>query len=129
MVEADPRTRERMGSWLERAGYEVLTCRGPSAPDYSCLAGRHEPCPLALEADAIVLDLHLASDTLVVGTPSWEILLYYVSLHKPVVALVGEEDPIRPVSDEEVTVLRRPVRKGGLVGAVSRLLVEASPPA
>ena len=37
VVEADRAERERFGTWLERSGFEVLMCPGPTEPDYTCV--------------------------------------------------------------------------------------------
>jgi hypothetical protein len=39
LVERDSEERDLIGGWLENAGYDVLACPGPSAPDYTCIGG------------------------------------------------------------------------------------------
>ena len=118
LVEYDADDRRRMGGWLAKEGYDVLVCPGPSEPDYSCLGARGQSCPLAKEADIVVLDMRLASDEMMEGTPGWELLLYYMENGKRIVALSDGEDPVHPRSDEGVTVIRRPPDRETLVGAV-----------
>jgi len=113
--------RERMGEWLEEAGFEVISCPGPQGPTYVCLGGRGEACPLATEVSLVVLDVRLGSDEMMTGTPGWELLFYYMVRGKKVVALVGTEDSVVPGTDEGVVSLTRPVSREGLVAAVHAL--------
>jgi len=123
VVEFDRLTGSALGSRLEREGHEVLLCPGPGPQDYTCLGGRDETCPLERAADVIVLDLHLASDDMMLGTPGWQLLLHYVTAGKHVVAIVGDEDPVRPHSDDQVTVLRRPAAAETVALAVQAALL------
>lgn len=45
------------------------------------------PAPFAVGADVVLLDLWLASDTMLRGTPAMQLLSHYLDLGKPVVAL------------------------------------------
>lgn len=92
VVEQDDELRDRLGKWLEDIGFDVMACPGPTRPDYTCVAGRGKPCPLAEAADAILVDLWLASDSVLFGTSSTELLDYYLSSKKPVVALSATSD-------------------------------------
>lgn len=125
VVEQDGDRAERLWSSLERAGHEVLACPGPCAPDFVCLGGRGKPCPLAARADVVVLDLELASDIVMMGTPGWELLLYYVGLGKKVVAMTGDGDALRPRPDDQVAVVRRNAEGTALLAAVRRLAADA----
>jgi hypothetical protein len=94
LVEADAEQRERFGSWLEDEGFRVLACPGPTEPDYTCIGGRTGACPLAAEASAVVLDMSLDSEALLMGTAAEELLgLYLMSGHRVLVleAHPGEE--------------------------------------
>ncbi len=95
VVEQDDELRDRLGEWLEDVGFDVVACPGPTRPDYTCVAGRGKPCPLAEAADAMVIDLWLASDSVLFGTSSTELLGYYLSSKKPVVALSARSDHSR----------------------------------
>jgi hypothetical protein len=121
MVESDHLHREELAGWLEHDGYDVLMCGGPAVPDYTCLGGRGEPCPLADAADVVVLNMHLASDVLMRGTPGWMLLLYYFEHAKKIVVLNAEPDAVHPFPDEQVTVLQRPVDRTTLLRAVAGL--------
>ena len=87
LVESDPHERERLASALERGGFEVIECPGPSAPDYTCIGGREGYCPLLERADAVVLDVWLAGDELDVGTPSEQLLEMYLADGRSVVTI------------------------------------------
>lgn len=76
---------------LEPLDYEVMFCPGPLGPTYVCIAGRGGRCPLAVDADAVILDAGLMSDQMPQGTPAWRLLHYYLGLGKPVVLLRSEE--------------------------------------
>jgi CheY-like chemotaxis protein len=122
VVENDYDRRFEMGGWLEDAGFDVLVCPGPRAPSYTCLAADDRDCPLATVADVVVLDMHLASDEAMQGTPGWELLLYYLDRGPRVVAIAGDPDSFRPRPDADVAVLRRPPDRRELIGAVNRLI-------
>ncbi len=87
LVEADDGERERLGSALEEAGYQVLSCAGPTAPDYTCIGGREGYCPLLEQADAVVLDLWLAGEEAGIGTSSEQLLEMYSAGGRSVVTL------------------------------------------
>jgi len=118
VVEHDPVERRRIGSWLESDGFSVVECPGPGEPDYTCLGGRGASCPLVHAADLVVLDMRLASDEIMAGTPGWELLLYYVRNGKRVVALSGIEDSLHLEPDDEASVVTRPPRREPLLDAV-----------
>jgi CheY-like chemotaxis protein len=122
VVESNARAREWEAAWLEEAGFDVTVCPGPSAPDYRCIGGRSDSCPLASGADLIVLDLTLAGDAAGEGTRAWELLLMYNGFGKPTVVIAGGDEPFVPTPDERVAVIERPVRREALVRAVRSML-------
>src|SRR5205823_13144376 len=95
------------GTRLEDQGFDVVACPGPKGPEYVCLGGRGLPCPLAHEADVVLLDMRLASDVVMRGTPGWELLIYYMELGKRIVALSNDEDTEHPLTDRRVIVRKR----------------------
>jgi CheY-like chemotaxis protein len=108
VVETDADERERLGDVLERGGYDVVLCSGPTGPDYVYIGEREGWCPLIGGSDVVVLDLWLESDTLMTGTPSDELLQLYLSSGKPVITL-GSADRRSPgFRDERVDHLRSP---------------------
>ena len=131
VVEADADERDRLGTALERGGYDVVLCPGPIGPDYDCIGGREGRCPLIEGCDVVVLDLWLESDTLMMGMPSEELLRLYVAAGKPVITL-GSADPLSPLlRDEPIGHLaRRPDPKGLLraVRASARWLEDQADP-
>ena len=118
VVEADPFERARLGSWLERAGFQVLECPGPTEPDYTCVGARDGACPLATESQVVVLDMSLDSESVVMGTAAEELLgLYLMSGHRVVV--LGSH-PGGEVPGQLVRLRRHPDREE-LLTAVGRL--------
>lgn len=118
LVEADPDESDLLGSWLEEAGYRVLTCPGPTEPDYTCVGDRTGACPLATEAGIVVLDMSTRSEGVGMGTASEDLLGLYLFAGRRVVALgsrAGQEIP-----DQLVRRRRHPTR-GELTAAVSSL--------
>jgi len=118
VVEADPAERERFGSWLEGAGFAVLTCPGPTEPDYTCVGGREGACPLVVEADVVVIDMSLDSETLMTGTAAEELLGLYLLAGRPVVVLGSRQG--EQVAGQLVRMRRHPSRED-LVDAVRSL--------
>jgi DNA-binding response OmpR family regulator len=123
VVESEDWLRERIIPWIREAGFEVLACPGPQGPDFDCAGASRYGCPLGESADLIVLDLELESDLLVCGVAAWELLHYYRSLDKPVVALTGFGDAIRPLPGDRLAVLRRLPDRDELVEAIRVLLL------
>ncbi len=117
LVESDPDENERLASALERGGFDVITCPGPSAPDYTCIGGRENYCPLLDQADAVVLDVWLEGDELGVGTRSEQLLDLYLGDGRPVVT-IGPGDWAAP---ERVTVLAAYPDEDDLIAAVRGL--------
>jgi hypothetical protein len=68
IVDRDVDTRDRLEGWLEDVGFGVVVCAGPSAPEFTCVGSREGRCPLAQDADLVVLDLWLESDAAMMGT-------------------------------------------------------------
>lgn len=126
LVEADPGNRQAYGKWLEDSGYEVLTCPGPRAPDYTCVGGRRGRCPLVEPADAVVLDLDLDSEIEQEGTSAFELLSLYTGSGKPVVA-VGTDPRIVGVFPERLAAgLAGPATRPQLVQAVKESIARAA---
>lgn len=122
VVEADDQERERYGTWLEDSGFDVLTCPGPTEPDYTCVGARDGVCPLVEEADIVVLDMSLESEAVLVGTAAEEILGMYLFKGCRIVALGSH--PGDEVHGQLVRLHRHPERDR-LVESV--LLLAATP--
>lgn len=116
LVESDEGERERLGKGLEAAGYQVIACPGPTAPDYTCIGGREGYCPLLERADVVVLDPWLAGDEIGVGTSSDELLALYAGSGRTVVAI----DAVRldPVAEGNIIRLDRHPETRAVVEAV-----------
>jgi CheY-like chemotaxis protein len=94
LVEADADERDRLGSWLEDEGFDVITCTGPTEPDYTCVGARAGACPLVEAASVVVLDMSTRSEGVMQGTAAEELLGLYLFAGARVVALAshpGEE--------------------------------------
>jgi hypothetical protein len=87
VVTEDSAPSQAISAWLREAGLRVIGGLGPQPPSYLCAGGRGESCPFAGGGDVVVLDLWLASDTMLPGTPARQRLCHYLDLGKPVVAL------------------------------------------
>jgi hypothetical protein len=121
IVESDATARDRLGDWLEDAGYRVIACPGPSAPDYTCIGYRTQWCPLAEAADIIVLDMVLSSDAALEGVPAEELLAFYSWESKKVLALRHEGDPEPYTRDGSVIVAEWPPERNSFLEAVEEL--------
>ena len=126
LVEADAEDRQLYGAWLEGAGFEVMACPGPRAPEYTCIGGREGRCPLAMAADVVVLDVQLDSDLLAQGTSAGEVLSLYTSSGVPVVAIGPQTDVAGLFSETDVTWLPWPPNRQEFVTSVRRALAMPS---
>jgi hypothetical protein len=114
VVSADTSDRDRYGGWLEDEGFEVLSCPGPTAPDYVCLGGRTGTCVLARTVDLVLLDSSLPGEDMGYGTSTSELVTIYASLGKPVLELARlRRDVAAPA-----TWLPWPLSRDDLVAAV-----------
>lgn len=118
LVEADDDERSRLVEVLERPGWGVVSCPGPLGPDYTCVGGQTGRCPLVHPADAIVLDLWLPGDDLIMGTSAVELLSVYVSSGTPLVALRRSAFARDLYGEERVSFLPRHPEGDELVRAV-----------
>jgi len=118
IVEPDTVERELFGGALEAEGFQVLSCPGPTEPDYTCVGGRSGACPLVGEAAVVVLDMGLDSEALMTGTAAEELLGLYLTAGRPVVALGSHAEPS---IDGQLIRLRRHVDEASVVSAVRAL--------
>lgn len=127
VVQSEARRQERIASWLEDAGFEVMECPGPRAPTYACVGGRRGSCPLVAPADVVVLDLRLESEDVMEGTSAAELLALYTSAGKPVVVWGPDTSIARVFPD--VRVVAWPSTPAALVGSALSALArnERSP--
>jgi hypothetical protein len=124
VVESDAAERDLLSSWFEDTGREVLSCPGPTAPDFTCIGSRTRACPLVLEAETIILDMSTESEALMTGVPSEALLAFYLLSGRRVVALGSH--PASGISGQLVRLRRHPERSE-LLDAVASL--EADTPA
>ena len=126
LVESYPEARERLGDALEAAGHEVLSCPGPTAPDYTCVGAREGACALIGSADVVVLDPYLEGDELGIGTSADELVGLYAGRGRPVVVL-GSTGWLEPFTGGHVTHLGDRPDTREVVEAVEAALDEGSP--
>ena len=118
LVEADADERDRLGSWLEEEGFDVITCTGPTEPDYTCVGARAGACPLVEAASVVVLDMSTRSEGVMQGTAAEELLGLYLFAGARVVALASH--PGEEIRGSLIRMRRHPGRED-LVGAVRSL--------
>jgi DNA-binding response OmpR family regulator len=125
IVDRDPDTRDRVGGWLEDEGLDVVACPGPTAPEFRCIGSRDGHCPLAQEADLIVLDLWLESDAAMLGTRSTSLVRFYRSWHKPLVVMSDRHDDVAEwIEDLSVAAVDWPPDRRDLVETI-RVITKA----
>lgn len=117
LLVADEGERERLGEALEGAGYQVIACPGPTAPEYTCIGGREGYCPLLERADVVVLDTWLVGDEVGVGTSSDELLQLYAGCGRTVVA-IGSGGSLSPYAGGSVVCLDERPDAGQVIAAV-----------
>jgi hypothetical protein len=118
VVEADAAERDRYAAALEAAGFPVLTCPGPTQPDYTCVGSRGGTCALVAEAAVVVLDMSLDSEALLTGTPAEELLGLYLTSGRAVVVLGSRTGP---APEGQLVRLRRHVEDEQVVQSVRSL--------
>lgn len=117
LVESDQAERERLGDALEIAGYDVISCPGPTAPDYTCIGDREGYCPLVERADVVVLDPWLAGDEFGVGTSADELVGLYSQRGRTVI-LLGSVGSLNPFTGGHVVGLGDHPDAAEVLGAV-----------
>jgi len=109
LVEADADERDRLGSWLEVEGFDVITCTGPTEPDYTCVGARAGACPLVEGASVVVLDMSTRSEGVMQGTAAEELLGLYLFAGARVVALASH--PGEEIRGSLIRMRRHPERE------------------
>jgi hypothetical protein len=122
LVERDDERRALFGGWLDAAGYEVLSCPGPSAPEYSCVGRRSGHCPLVEAASLVVLDLSCSSGSEIRPIVDVELLAYYLMTGKSIVALGDGEDLLAEPPSEGVTPMERTPECRSFLAAIGSAL-------
>jgi hypothetical protein len=117
LVEPNRDELDRLGQALEEAGYEVISCPGPTAPDYRCIGDRESYCPLVEHADVVVLDPWLAGDELGAGTTADVLVELYVGRGRTVV-LLGSAGWLAPLAAGHVVRLHDRPESSEVVAAV-----------
>ena len=122
LVEHDEQRRALIGGWLQDAGYGVLTCPGPSAPEYSCFGSRAGGCALVDPASLVVLDLSFSPDAMVRAPIGAHLLGFYLLTGKTN-HRVGTRGRllVDPLENQLVALERRPDR-GDLLATVRSVI-------
>ena len=118
VVESERLIRDVVADRLEQAGYEVIACPAPSAPDYTCVGTRGGRCALEAAADVVVMDAELPGEDVPDATSGLDLLSYYTGAGKPVVALRAGSDVLRLFAGERVLLLEWPPDTDALIRAI-----------
>ena len=118
LVEHERLVRDVAARRLEEAGYQVLACPGPSAPEYSCLGTRGARCPLEAAADLVVVDTELPGEEFAEAASGVDLLSYYTGAGKAVVVLRAAPELLRLFGDASVSSLKWPPSPDDLTEAV-----------
>jgi hypothetical protein len=122
LVEHDEKRRVLIAGWLEDAGYDVLTCPGPSAPDYSCIGSREGRCALVDPASLVVLDLSFSPDAIVRAPVGADLLGFYLLTGKPIIALGRGDDLLADPPENQLVALERTPDPGDFLAAVRSVM-------
>src|ERR671937_1290540 len=95
VVESERLVRDVVADRLDEAGYEVIACPGPSAPNYTCIGTRGGRCPLEAAADVVVMDADVSGEDVIDAASGVDLLSHYAASGKPVVCLRAGSDLLR----------------------------------
>jgi len=122
LVEHDEQRRALIGGWLQDAGYDVLTCPGPSAPEYSCIGSRAGGCALVDPASLVVLDLSFSPDAMVRAPIGAHLLGFYLLTGKPIIALGRGDDLLADPLENQLVALERTPDRGDFLATVRSVI-------
>jgi hypothetical protein len=122
LVEHDEERRGLIAGWLQDEGYDVLTCPGPSAPDYSCIGSREGRCALVDPASLVVLDLSFSPDATVRAPIGADLLSFYLLTGKPIIALGRGDDLLADPFENQLVALERTPDPGDFLAAVRSMI-------
>lgn len=132
VVQRDVSIRERYAGWLRAAGYDVVTCAGPTAPDFFCPVLKHCGCMESENTDAMVYDPCLVSQE---DHPASERIIYRLREfypEKPIVVIdCGSLVPqlARLVEEDDGVVMLRDPSPASLVEHLRQALRAVEPAA
>lgn len=121
VVQTDDGDRNRIGDWLEDAGYGVIECPGPRRQDFTCLGVRGQRCGLVELADLAILDGQALLEAGNDNKAATRLLRYYLASDKPVLVLAEGTGADFSFEDDMVAIATRGNRQS-VLGAVSELL-------
>jgi hypothetical protein len=122
LVEHEEGRRVLIAGWLEDAGYDVLTCPGPSAPGYSCIGSREGHCPLVDPASLVVLDLSFSREATIRAPIDIDLLGFYLLTGKPIIALGRGDDLLADRLEDQLITLERTPDHGDFLETVGRVI-------
>jgi len=114
--------RALIGGWLQDAGYDVLTCPGPSAPEYSCIGSRAGGCALVDPASLVVIDLSFSPDAMVRAPIGAHLLGFYLLTGKPIIALGRGDDLLADPLENQLVALERTPDRGDFLATVRSMI-------
>jgi len=117
VVEQDQVLRAQIARWVRAEGFAVLECGGPQDVDAYCPGGK-ETCPLAANADIVVLDVSLSDDDVCEGPAGWQLVYAYLDAGKAVVALADSGAFPHPPTNDGFIVIPRPPERTRLIEAL-----------
>ena len=118
LVESERLVRDVVADRLEEAGYQVIACPGPSAPNYTCIGTRRNACPLEAATDVVVLDAELSGEDVPDAASEVDLLNYYTGAGKPVVAVRAGSDVLRLFAGEHVLPVEWPPDTDALIRGI-----------
>lgn len=121
LVESNGEDRQRLGDWLEDAGYGLLDCPGPQREDLTCLGVRGKRCALVEIADVAILDERVLLEAGSDQQAARRLLHYYLATKKPVLVLTNGTHPDVTFENDRVARVNRSKRNAVLT-TISDLL-------
>jgi len=112
--------------WLQRVGYRVRVCTGPSSPRYRCWAQTFDDCPLWQQADLMIYDPWLPTGPSAYGSGRLLALEHGRHPDRPILVWGSGAAVPRDVASMErpgeVGILPADVTPESLVAAVANLI-------
>jgi hypothetical protein len=122
LVEHEEERMVLIAGWLQDAGYDVLTCPGPSAPRYSCIGSRAGHCPLVDPASLVVLDLSFSPEATIQAPIDIGLLGFYLLTGKPIITLGRGDDLLADRLEDQLITLERTPDHGDFLETVGRVI-------
>jgi hypothetical protein len=121
VVSYDDAKRNQLEAWLEVGGLTVAGCPGPGVP-VICPQMHGLVCPLATEANVVVLDLVTMGSFTLASAPGWVLLDTYLERGARVVVLADHDQDPPVLQDVPYRVLPRNVPQRRLLETIRTVL-------